>query len=191
MSFGVGRDGLDGFSDPVGDLGTVVDRLADLDPARMVDAELGPDLLRFARHRSREDAVFAIWTLAAVRRGVGVEDGYVDTIGWLAWKTGKSRAELRRVVRMAELCELLPATGAAWREGRITTTAVEMIAGARVANCDDELVVMEAEFLDRAMRGDHKSLQRLTQHFRACARADGSKPEQPDGVTVADVGDRI
>ena len=66
-----------------------------------------------------------------------------------------------------------------------------MIADARVANFDDELVAIEGEFLDRAQRGDHKSLQRLTQHFQACARADGSKPEQPDGVTIADVGDRI
>ena len=49
---------------------------------------------------------------------------------------------------------------------------------------------MEAEFLDRARRGDHKSLQMLTQHFRACARADGSKPEPPDEFTVAEVGDR-
>src|SRR6476646_2864172 len=146
MSFGVGRDGLDGFSDPVGDLGTVVDRLADLDPARMVDAELGTALLRFARRRSREDAVFATWTLAAVRRGVGVEDGYVDTIGWLAWKTGKSRAELRRVVRMAELCELLPATGQAWRDGKVSTAAVELIAGARVPGFDEELVAIEGEF---------------------------------------------
>jgi hypothetical protein len=186
----VGREGLDGLCDPLADLGTALDRLAELDPAAMVDAELGTDLLRFARRRSREDAVFATWTLAAVRRGVGVEDGYVDTIGWLAWKTGKSRSDVRRIVRLAELCELLPETGAAWREGKITTTAVESIAGARVSGFDDELVAMEAEFLDRARRGDHRSLQMLTQHFKACARADGSKPEQPDGVTIADIGDR-
>jgi hypothetical protein len=191
MSFGSDREGLDGFCDPLADLGTAVDRLAALDPAGMVDAELGTDLLRFARRRSREDAVFATWTLAAVRRGVGIADGYADTIGWLAWKTGKARAELRRVVRMAELCELLPATGQAWREGRVTTTAVELIAGAWVQDCDEQLVAIEGEFLDRAERGDHKSLQRLTQHFRACARADGNKPERPDGVTIADVGDRI
>ena len=49
---------------------------------------------------------------------------------------------------------------------------------------------MEPEFLDRAKRGDHKSLKMLTQHFRACARADGSKPEPADTFTVAEVGDR-
>jgi hypothetical protein len=65
-----------------------------------------------------------------------------------------------------------------------------MIANARVRGFDDELVAIESEFLERATRGDHKTLGMLTQHFRACARADGSKPEQPDGVTVAEVGDR-
>jgi hypothetical protein len=167
-----------------------VDHLVDQDPAGMVDAELKDDLLRFARQRSREDAVFAAWVLAAVRRGVGVEDGYVDTIGWLAWKTGIPRAQLRKTVRLAELCELLPATGEAWRVGKVSTAAVEMIANARVPGFDDELVAIEGEFLERAIRGDHKSLKILTEHFRACARADGSKPEPADGLTIAEVGDR-
>src|SRR3954466_11405428 len=126
MSFGAGREDLDGFCDPLGGLLNALGPVRDLDP--VADPGLKDDLLRFARQRSREDAIFATWTLAAVRRGVGVSDGYADTIGWLSWKTGKPRAELRRVVRMAELVELLPATGQAWREGTITTTAVEMIA---------------------------------------------------------------
>ena len=74
--------------------------------------------------------------------------------------------------------------------GTITTAAVELIADARVPGCDDELVAMEPEFLDRARRGDHTSLQVLTQHFKACARADGSKPAPPDEFTIAEVGDR-
>ena len=49
---------------------------------------------------------------------------------------------------------------------------------------------MEPEFLDRARRGDHRSLKTLTQHFQACARVDGSRPAPPDGVTMAEVGDR-
>src|SRR6476620_6588892 len=191
MSFGVARGALDGFGDPLGDVLHAADGLRDLDPAEMVDARLKDDLLRFARHRSREDATFAVWVLAAVRRQVGVEDGYVDTIGWLSWKTGISRSDLRKVVRLAELCELLPDTGQAWRDGQVSTAAVEMIANARVSGFDEELVAIEGEFLERAKRGDHKTLHMLTQHFRACARADGSKPEQADGVTVADVDDRM
>src|SRR3954468_24226030 len=165
MSFGVDRGTPDGFCDPVGDLRLAVDGLVDQDPASLVDGALQDDLLRWSRQRSRDDAAFAGWVVAAVRRQVGVEDGYVDTIGWLAWKTGISRSELRKVVRLAELCELLPDTGDAWRDGKISTNAVEMIAAARVPNCDDELRAMEEEFLERAKRGDHKTLAMLTQHF--------------------------
>ena len=190
MSFAGGRTDIDGFVDPLGDLHTAVDRVGDLDPVGMPDGELATDLLRFARERDRQDAMFAAWVLAAVRRGVGVEDGSVDTVGWLAWKTGLARVEVRTLLRLAEVAELLPETGGAWRDGKITTTAVGMIASARVAGCDDELVAMESEFLDRAKRGDHKSLRILTEHFKACARADGSKPEPPDGFTLAAVGDR-
>src|SRR3954470_11406336 len=104
MSFRSDRGTDGGLCDPLRDAITAFDAVRDLDPADLVDAELQADILRFARHRSREDAVFAAWVLAAVRRQVGIEDGYVDTIGWLAWRSGKSRAELRRVVRLAELC---------------------------------------------------------------------------------------
>src|SRR3954470_14331405 len=117
MSFGADRGTPGGFTDPLGDVLRASAAVRDLDPVEMVDARLKDDLLRFARHRSREDATFAAWVLAAVRRQVGIEDGSVDTIGWLSWKTGISRSELRKVVRLAELCELLPATGEAWRDG--------------------------------------------------------------------------
>jgi len=167
-----------------------VERVLDLDPVTMPGAALQADLLRWSKRRDQEDAGFAAWVLAAVRNQVGVEDGYVDTIGWLSWQTGKARGELRRSVRLAELCELLPETGQAWRDGKITTSAVDMIAAARVPGFDDELVATESEFLDFARRGDHRSLRLVTQHFRACARADGSKPEPDDGVTIAEVGDR-
>ncbi len=190
MAFGVGREGLGGFADPVGDLRHTVDAVGALDPAGMADAELQGDLVRLARQRDRQDAAFAAWTLAAVRRGIGVADGYADTIGWLAWKTCRPRAEIRRIVRLAELAELLAETGAAWAAGEITTAAVELIAAARVAGCDEELAAMEPEFLERARRGARKDLQILTQHFTACARADGSKPAPPDTFTVAEVGDR-
>ena len=81
MSFWVDRGTHDGFCDPIGDLRLAVDGLVDLDPAAMVDGQLKDDLLRWARQRSREDAAFSSLVFAAVRRQVGVEDGYVDTIG--------------------------------------------------------------------------------------------------------------
>jgi hypothetical protein len=91
----------------------------------------------------------------------------------------------------SDVAELLPETGRAWADGTITSTAVELIANARVTNCDEELRAVEGEFLKTAKRGDHKTLKILTQHFKECARADGSKPTPPDGVTLAAVGDRF
>jgi hypothetical protein len=129
--------------------------------------------------------------VAANRRGVGLVDGHASTPAWIAWKAGMTRGAVARSIRHAELCEVLPETGAAWRDGTIRTTAVELIANARVEGCDEDLAVMEPEFLDRARRGDHKSLRILTEHFKACARADGSKPEPPDGIKLATVGDRF
>jgi hypothetical protein len=94
------------------------------------------------------------------------------------------------VLRTADTCELLPATDSAWRSGEITSTAVDMIVNARVPGFDDELRGVEDELLQIAKRGDHRSLRLVTQHFKACARADGSKPAPPDEFTLAEVGDR-
>ena len=54
------------------------------------------------------------------------------------------RPAVGKVIRHGELAELLPETGAAWRDGTITATALELIANARVANCDEELQAVEA-----------------------------------------------
>jgi len=190
MAFGPERGAAGGFRYPLGDLVQAWDGVGALDPPEMVDAELSSDLLRLARHRSREDAGFATWVLAAVRRGVGAVDGYTDPVAWLAWKMCRPRTEIRRIVRNAELAELLPATGAAWAQGSISTAAVELIADARVNGYDDDLIAMEPEFLDPARRGDRRSLEILTRHFQAFARADGSRPAPPDEFTLAVVGDR-
>jgi hypothetical protein len=190
MSFGVGREGFDGFHDPLATLRGAVDGLLAQDPAELTDGELGADLVRLRRQIDRLEAGFAERCLAANRRGVGLEDGHVSSPAWVAWKAGMTRGAVAKSIRHAELCELLPETGAGWRDGTVRTTAVELIAAARVDGCDEELAAMEPEFLDRARRGDHKSLRILTQHFKACARADGSKPVPPDGFTVAEVGDR-
>ncbi len=84
-----------------------MDGVLGLDPVNLPTAELKTDLLRWSRQRDRADAGFAAWVLAAVRNQVGVEDGYADTIGWLSWKTGTSRGELRRILRRAELVRVV------------------------------------------------------------------------------------
>ena len=100
------------------------------------------------------------------------------------------RPRWQRAERLGSLLELLPETGRLWRDGQITTGAVELIAGARVPGHDEELVACEAEFLGFAVRRDHDSLRRATKHFATCARADGNEPLPADGFTLSPVGDR-
>lgn len=181
---------MDGLEDPIRGLHAAADAVLEQDPAEQTVEELGADLVRLRRQIDRLEAGFAQRTLAAHRRGVGLEDGHQSTPAWIAWKTGMFRPAVGKVLRHAELAELLPETGTAWRDGTITATAVELIANARVADCDEELKGSEDEFLESARRGDHKTLRILTQHFAACARANGSKPEPPEGFRLVAVGDR-
>ncbi|MGZ6888248.1 MAG: DUF222 domain-containing protein [Acidimicrobiia bacterium] len=190
MSFGAGRGDRDGFVDPVGDLRCAVDAVLDQDPASLSSSEKGVELIRLRRQIDRLEAVFAARVQDAHRNGVGLEDGHQSTPAWIAWQTGMPRPAVGKVLRHAELVELLPETGDAWRAGTITSTAVELIGRARVTGHDEELCAVEGEFLDRARRGDHKSLKVLTRHFAECARADGTKPAPPDGLSLTEVGTR-
>lgn len=179
------------FADPVSDVRTVVDQLlTTLDIDAMTDGELATDLVRLRRHTDRIEAVLTEMSAQARRRGVGLTDGYASTSAWQSWKTGQSRGAVNRINRMGDLIELLPETGRRWQTGDITSTAVELIAAARVPGSDAELVACEAEFLEFAARRDHKSLRIATEHFAALARADGSKPDPTDGLTLSPVGHR-
>src|SRR6478752_5619160 len=122
MSFAVGRERSDGFVDPLDALRCAVDGLLDVDPATLSVSVKGSELLRLRRQMDRLDAAFAARVLDANRNGVGLEDGHVSTTAWIGWKSGLPPAQVRKVARQAELAELLPETGQAWREGRITTT---------------------------------------------------------------------
>ena len=103
MSFGVGRGGLDGFADPLGDLGTAVDGVLDQDPAGLPLSVKGGELIRLRRQIDRLEAAFAARALDCNPNGVGLEDGHQSTPAWISWKTGLARTAVTRVLRHAEL----------------------------------------------------------------------------------------
>src|SRR5947207_2714959 len=121
MSFWVDRGGSDGCCDPVGDLRIAVDAVLDQDPADLVASAKGTDLMRLRRQIDRLEAAFALRVQDANRNGVGVEDGYASTPAWVAWKTCMHRSAVTKVLRTADVCELLPATGEAWKSGQVST----------------------------------------------------------------------
>ena len=117
-------------------------------------------------------------------------DEYRSTASWLGWKTGVFAGQVRRSINHAEVAELLPETGHAWRAGKISTPAMEAITSARVPGHDEKLAAVESEFLKLAKRGEHASLRRLAACFRDVATADGMPPADPNGLTMSKVLDR-
>jgi len=175
--------------DPLRLLNATLDLVGETNVAELADVQLAENVVGLRRRLDRGDAIFSEWTLASHQRGVCSVDGYKSTASWLGWKTGMYRGHVRRVIRSGEVAELLPEAGAAWRRGKISTTAVEAMSSARVPGYDDELRAVEPEFVDLARRGDHASLRRAAAYFRDHARADGSPPAEPDGLRLSKVLD--
>ena len=168
-----------------------VDAMMSLDQSELSDGELAATILRFRRELDRQDAVFADLVVAGHRRGVGREDGYESTPSWLRARSGMRTGEVHAAIDAGELGEILPDTRDAWRSGQVSSGAVRLIGGARVAGYDDELAAVEPELLAAARRKDHWSLGRMTQHFKRCARRDGGLPPERDGLRASIVGGRL
>ncbi len=155
----------------------------------LTDAELSTDVIRLRRQMGRLEAIFAEYALGAHRRGVCGHDAMRSTPAWLAWQTGLHRSQVSRAISTADLAELLPTMGAAWRAGEVSTNAMEVIAAARVPGHDEKLAACETEFFDLARRGDHKSVRRAAEAFKLHAKADGNLPVEPDGLRLSKVLD--
>ena len=112
----------------------------------LTDAALSADVIRLRAQIGRLEAIFAEYTLGSHRRGLCGHDAMRSTPAWLAWQTGLARGQVRRAIDTAELAELLPTIGAAWRDGRVSTNAMEAIAAARVPGHDENLAACEDEF---------------------------------------------
>ena len=158
---------------PLDDVRTGTDAVMCLDPADLSDGELASTILRFRQQLDRQEAVFADLIVAGHRRGVGAEDGYESTPAWLRARSGMRTGEVHPAIAAGELGEVLPATRAAWRAGKVLSGAVRVMRSARVPGFDDELAAVEPELLAAAVRKDFWSLGRMASYFKRCARRDG------------------
>jgi hypothetical protein len=186
----VGEHGEQGETlDPVRTLRAAVKLVAAVDLTELADAAVAVDLVSLRRSMDRLDGVFARWVVTAQGRGIGLADGHGSMPAWLGWKTGIRRASVNQAIRVGEAAELLAETGAAWRNGEISTGAMETIASARVPHHDVELAACEAEFLDLARKGNHPALRTAAAHFRNLARSDGTEPKHGAGLTLSKMFD--
>ncbi len=175
--------------DPLRLMNATLDLVAEVNVSETPDTALAGDVVRLRRRLDRADAIYSEWVLAAHQRGVGSVDSAKSTAAWMRWQTGARQGTTRRAIERGELAELLPETATAWRDGAISTAAIDAMLSARVAGHDDKLRAVEPEFLDLARRGDHRSLEHAASYFRNMARADGTKPAEPDGICLSKVLD--
>ena len=163
----------------------VVDELAGLDPAELSDSALACELLALRAQMDRQEAVFARLVAAAHQRGIGAADGAASTPAWLRSRTGMREGDARAAINAGETVELLAETGAAWRDGVISSGAAHTIVGARVDGHDEQLRACEPALLDLARRNDFRSLRRASAHFRKLALAEGTEPGARNGVYLS------
>lgn len=174
-----------GTADPVDALELDADALTGLDPVSLGDAALREVTLRVRRVMDRLDGVFARLAAVSNGRGVGADQANGTTAGWLAREAGMRIGDVRGAIEAGQACELLPATGEAWRAGWISSAAARTITAARVDGHDDRLAACEGVLLGFARRGGMRSLRRAVGHFRNLALADGSRPRVPDGLHLS------
>src|SRR4051794_19184755 len=94
-----------------------------LDPGSLSDVEIADELIGLRAEIDRLEARFAQLAWSGHRRGIATADGSVSTQAWLRHHTGMREGEARTAITAGEVSELLADVGAAWRDGRITSTA--------------------------------------------------------------------
>ncbi|MGZ4690467.1 MAG: DUF222 domain-containing protein [Acidimicrobiia bacterium] len=163
----------------------VVDDWTGLDPVELSDRALASELLALRAQIDRLEGSFARMAAAAHRRGIGVLDGAQSTAAWLRGLAGMREGDARAAIEAGEATDVLEATGAAWRNGEISSGAARTIIGARVDGHDEQLLASEPALLDLARRSDLRSLRRACAHFRKLALADGTDPGERDGLYLS------
>ncbi|MGZ4691257.1 MAG: DUF222 domain-containing protein [Acidimicrobiia bacterium] len=176
---------LDRVQQPLERLRDAVDDLARLDPVELSDHALADELVALRRQMDRQEAAFARLARAAHVRGIGSIDGAASTASWLRHRAGMREGDAKAAIECGEVCDVIPETGRAWRDGEISTGAARTIIAARVAGHDETLAACEPELLALARRNDLRSLRRAAAHFRKLALADGCEPRAHDGLSLS------
>jgi hypothetical protein len=134
-------------------LGSAIDELASEDLAGLPDGRLSADLIELQRLQVRLDAEGHRRVAAWDRRRAWAADGIVSGPAWLRHRLGLSHAAASTTVRTARALTTLPATAAAFADGRVDGPRLRLLVDAAqelpAAFAEHEAVLVEtAETLD-------------------------------------------
>ncbi|HUS61890.1 MAG TPA: DUF222 domain-containing protein [Acidimicrobiales bacterium] len=162
------------FGDLVGDLRSVIDRVAEADPASLGDGDtviaLHTALSRLEGATTRAVGAFDAsgeWAMAGAR-------------GATAWITATCRipkSVAAKRVGMGRDLRHMAATEQAWLEGEITSEAARLIAGARNPRTAELFERDEKVLVDAAREVTHQKLGNVVAYWLAHADPDGAEDD--------------
>ncbi|MFO7279629.1 MAG: DUF222 domain-containing protein [Thermoanaerobacterales bacterium] len=142
----------------------------------------GDELAAALRLRDLLDAKLAEAVAAFDGAELWDADGATSMVGWLADRAGMARREATRVTRRARLVRRLPATAAAWHEGRLSTGQVDAICANLTADLAGVFARHEADLLPTLVDLPAADVAAAMRAWRACA--EDAAPPDPTPQTL-------
>ncbi len=174
------------FGTRIGTLRAAVDGMVEVDGDGFTDQEIRDELIESVAQLDRLVGHVARFAHLGHQRGIGAIDGSSSTMAWLRRHTGMRHGDGRSAIDAGAACAgPLVETGRAWRAGEITATAARTIVGARVDGHDPKLTAVEPSLLGLARDRLDRELVKACDQFRNLATADGRRPEDLDGLSIA------
>src|SRR5829696_10363049 len=160
--------------DPLEQLARALDRLVEVEPATLGDAEA---LEGLHRSLSRLEAVATRAAAAFERRGDWRVDGARTAAAWLASRCSLPEATARRQVQLGRALPHLPVAESAWLAGDLGSSAVEQLARARTDATAEQLATDEPQLVHLARELHPRAFARVVAYWRQAADADGAEDE--------------
>jgi Domain of unknown function (DUF222)/HNH endonuclease len=118
-------------------LRSALDEIQTVDPRRVPDEELEQGVLEMQRASDVMLAARGRWLAEVERRRTYRRDGYLSAAAWLADRGRMSFAAAKREACIAQALERMPVARQALCEGDISSSAVQVLAGAQETNPDE------------------------------------------------------
>lgn len=179
---------MNGHGDPVEGIHDAVTRLASTDIETLSDVELDDELVLLMAAKHRIDAEVARRAAAWADRGGWSSDGSRSPAARLSRDANVPVEQARKIIGRGRAVSSMPATGAAWSEGTISTAHVDLLRSARTGR-DDTFDRDEAVLVDGCKHLRYAEASKAVAYWRrrvdAEANVDGSPPPPESYCSVA------
>jgi Domain of unknown function (DUF222) len=176
----------------LGTLDAAVEELVGRGVGAMCDSEIRETYVDLRRNIDRLEACASLLLAGADGRGIPSGDGASSTPVWVRWQTGQRVSEAKASLEAGRVCEILPLTAKAWRQGEISSSAARTICRGIKAGHEDVYASIEHQLVGSAALQNLHDLDGLIRHYQTRAGAlHGTEPSELNGVHLSRVGNRF